>query len=91
MSIINQFAAQGVENVQTSGQGSGLTENEVKGFANRGNLDTGLTSAIVSSMVSRPSKAIMPAKDAEVIVAATAEKAAIAPSNRFAEPSGPSL
>lgn len=78
MSNITEFAAQGVKALEVSGQGSGLSLEEVKGFVSRDNLDTGVASAIVSAMVSRPDKTIMPEPGAEVVV--TKRPKAAAPS-----------
>jgi len=74
MSKINEFAAEGIESIEVSGTGTGVTLDEAQGFAERGNLDTGMTSAIVVAMNTSPGKDITPAPDAEVVVSQNAPK-----------------
>lgn len=69
MNLISQFASKGIEGVRFSGGGAtGLTEGELKGFASRGNLEDGLTSAMVTASISNNPATITPAPDAKVVV-----------------------
>ena len=68
MNMVNQFASKGIETLKVSGSGTGLSLSEVKGFSSRNNLDSGLTSAVVTAMIAQPEKTITPAPDAKVIV-----------------------
>jgi hypothetical protein len=53
---LDAFAKTGIDAMSVSGQGSGLTLSEIKGFVSRGNLDVGLASAIATRLSEKPIK-----------------------------------